>query len=81
MRFFGVFFSFHLECSFPMLTWVFPRVSRDLLRHPDAPQKNIACLWSIPAPLTLPFALMTCGCQCGVQNTVLSSLQAGSAWK
>lgn len=46
------FFNFHLEYRFPVSTWMLPRVSRDLSRHPGATQNIIACLWSIPASLS-----------------------------
>lgn len=44
----GFFLKFHLECSFPMLKWVFLRVSRDLSRHPGTPQKK-RCFRVVPS--------------------------------
>lgn len=33
------FLNFHLKCRLPVLTWVVPRVSRDLSRHSGTPPK------------------------------------------
>lgn len=51
--FFGFFLKFHLECGLPTSKWVLLRVSRNLSRHPSAPQKT-SCFPVVPSSIPKP---------------------------